>query len=70
MREHSFTTNYVRGKLGITKSFTSEASAPALELSFVITCIPQDKTIGGDDIDDALSLAGTLELQLWRKNNG
>lgn len=58
------------GKLGIAKNFTSEANAPILELSFVITCIPQDKTIGDNDNDDELTLVGRLELQLWRKNNG
>ena len=38
--------------LGITKCLTSEAEAPALQLSFMIICVPKEEMFGEDTNDD------------------
>ena len=64
MHVYSIHLNLRMGKLGITKSFTSEASGLMIELTFVITSIPQEETIGEDVIDIELSQMGMLKLRL------
>jgi len=55
-------SNYIWQKLGITKSFITEADIPALKLTFIVTGISQEENTqeGPDEV------RGKLELELRR----
>jgi len=55
--------------IGIMKGFTSEAEAPALQLSFTIIGVPKDEVFGGDINDDERVQIGMSILRLQKRIN-